>query len=162
MSPAQLLKGYTLRDNLPRYETPQVPERNLIAERKTAKHYDDIKLLRNSNTEFQPNQPVAIQHATTKEWLIKGKIIQEIAPRLYEVQCRNGNIVRRNQRFIRKTYVHLSTPVNKTGAEQPDQESRDEDSDSDETIPYKEPEEELPPQPKRRIKKKIPLDYDDL
>ena len=79
------------------------------------------------------------------------------------MQCRNGNIIRRHQRLIRKIYVHLSTPVNKTGAEQPDQESRDEDSDSDETIPYKEdsdsdetipyeePEEELPPRHKRRI-----------
>ena len=65
MSPAQ--QGYTLRDNLPRYETPQVPERNVIEERKTAKHYHDIKLLRNSNTAFQAKQHVDIQHATTKE-----------------------------------------------------------------------------------------------
>ena len=189
-SPAQLLKGYTLRDNLPRFQedspTPSWPSRFPAKERAQSKAYHDKKhaTTRGSREEFQPGQAVAIQHETTKEWSIHGTITQQVAPRSYEVQLPNGRKLRRNQRFMRKRYINFTA----TGSDLAslavmsperavEERERVEDSDSDDadTVPYNQSDSDSTEQSSeeeaaencrtrsgRRIKRKIPTDYDDL
>ena len=90
MSPAQLLKGYTLRDNLLRYETPQVPGCNCRKKNSKALSWHQAQcetVILHSNL----TNPWPYNMSLTKEWSIKGKIIRAL--RSYEVKCRNGNIV---------------------------------------------------------------------
>ena len=186
-SPAQLLKGYTLRDNLPRFqEDSPTPSRFPAKERAQSKAYHDKKhaTTRGSREEFQPGQAVAIQHETTKEWSVHGTIIQQVAPRSYEIQLTNGRKLRRNQRFMRKRYINFTATRSGLASiavmppERAVQErERVEDSDSDDadTIPYNQSDSDPTEQSSeeeaaencrtrsgRMIKRKTPTDYDDL
>ncbi|XP_057294539.1 uncharacterized protein K02A2.6-like [Hydractinia symbiolongicarpus] len=84
-SPAQLLIGFNLSDTLPSVvrHTPNF-FRNMDREKKQMKTYHDQRC---SGTAliFQPGQIVSIQHQDTREWTIKGKILNEVAPRSYTV-----------------------------------------------------------------------------
>ena len=115
-SPAELLMNRTLRDKMPRLptlaNTKKAGSRDLVAERTKQKQQHDRHIhVHNSQQEncnkFLPGQHVAIQHHVTKEWSIRGQIIQEVAPRSYEIQVNNKGVLRRNQRHIRK--VHSTT-----------------------------------------------------
>ena len=110
-SPAQLLKGYILRDNLPRLQEDHPPlTRSPARERTQAKTYYDKKhaTTRQPREDFQPGQAVAIQHEATKEWSLYGKVIQQISPRSYEIQLQCGRKIRRNQRFMCKRHINFT------------------------------------------------------
>jgi len=192
-SPAQLMMGRQLRDNLPSMPHPstQTPNRrDIVTERmKQKEHYDHSKA-RRCPTQFTKGQQVRIQHHVTKEWSIEGTIIQEVAPRSYNVQTSEGRILRRNTKDIRKIYSLTSSlepnrdiyqidnapgendteTINKDS----DSETLTADSDSD-TIPYRGDDSDsntTPVQEKnskarytrsgRRIQHRHPLDYCDL
>ena len=185
-SPAELLMNRRLNDNLPRLPTStntiQSPTRNLMAERTTQKRYHDknvsTKLIRET---FRPNQRVALQDPSTKEWTLRGQIIEEVAPRSYEVMLANGTVLRRNRCHIRKLHSTRSNndssptqvpqePIVPTGYELVE-ESQHEESDSDsDTIPYanssaeeaSDDELSIPRRSRRAVKIHRPLDYQDL
>ena len=189
-SPAQLLKGYTLRDNLPRFQedspTPSWPSRFPAKERAQSKAYHDKKhaTTRGSREEFQPGQAVAIQHETTKEWSIHGTITQQVAPRSYEVQLPNGRKLRQNQRFMRKRYINFTATgsdlaslavMSPERAVEERERAEDSDSEDADTVPYNQSDSDSTEQSSeeeaaencrtrsgRRIKRKTPTDYDDL
>ena len=111
--PSQLLKGYTLRDNLPRFQGDSpTPSLFFASERAQSKAYHDKKhaTTRGSREEFQPGQAVAIQHETTKEWSVHGTIIQQVAPRSYEIQ--------------------LTIPYNQSDSDSTEQSSEEEDAEN--------------------------------
>ena len=112
-SPAQMLFGRQIRDNLPtlsiKFNTNEKVKRDLQGERKTAKEYYDRKVPRKQKLElFRKNQRVVVQNEKTKEWDIRGSIMKEIAPRSYMVKMDKGGEVRRNRKFIRKLYYITS------------------------------------------------------
>ena len=175
-SPAELSKGYPLRDNLPRYHNTKVDNtgRNLQKERKSAKQYHDNKFVKRiPSTHFTSGQTVAIQHATTKEWTLRGKILKEVAPRSFDVKLSDGRVLRRNQRFLRKLHIHLTSvdvPTTIPMDELSDDDStiafEESDGDSDETVPYVNSSDESDNICRSRydrvVKRKHPIDYDEL
>ena len=149
-SPAQLLMGRTLQDNLPNFQditTPPPPiTRDLQRERAKQKIYhDDIHRTVNcpAESEFHQGQRVRIQHHTTKEWTIDGIVRQKVAPRSYLVDIQNGSTLRRNTKDIRKVFsltsfqsVQNEVVNNALEFEGQDSDSETETSDGSETIPY--------------------------
>ena len=145
-SPAELLMGRKLQDNLPSYriqpkETDNIT-RNLKKERQVQKQYFDKTHHTTKPGIFRKGQIVAIQNHRTKEWTLKGTITAEIAPRSYQIKLNNGNITRRNTKNIKKVHAltvegpnPMMTPIAFT--EQGNNELSDSDEDSD-TIPYDE------------------------
>ena len=132
--------------NLPVADDTIQPKRNLMAERQTQKQQHDKKIYKHTAEGFRPRQRVALQDPHTKEWTIRGQIIEEVAPRSYRVQTASGIILRRNRRHIRKLFSTTSTTPNIQTAEsaEPYEQLEDSDlvdnelqndSDSD-TIPY--------------------------
>ena len=113
--PAELLKGCPLQDNLPRYHNITVDNntgKNLQKELDSAIQYHDHKFVKKiPPTHFRSGQTVAIQHTTTKEWSLHGKILQEVAPRSFNVKLLNGRVLRINQRFLRKLHIQLTSVV---------------------------------------------------
>ena len=110
-SPAQLLKGHCLRDNLPRISEGKqtAPYRHIVEERQLAKKHHDKKFVPKPLTvTFKPGQSVAIQDTTTKEWSHRGTVVKEVAPRSFDIKFSNGHILRRNQRFLRKLHLNLT------------------------------------------------------
>ena len=63
-SPAELLMGRKLRDNMPSINEEKLSDRDLVTERLRQKEYHDRKkaLERKIPNDFQINQRVAIQH----------------------------------------------------------------------------------------------------
>ena len=184
-SPAELLMNRRLNDNLPRLptsnDTIQPPKRNLVAERKVQKHYHDKNISSRTISEgFRPKQRVALQDPSTKEWTLRGQIVEEVAPRSYTVQLTNGTVLRQNRCHIRKLYSTTSNTNNfLPPLEEPQEliptddelteESQYDESDSD-TIPYDHSSEEeaeedepcIPRRSNRTVKIHRPLDYQDL
>lgn len=143
-SPAQLLLGFNLSDTLPSVvrHTPNF-FRNMDREKKQMKSYHDQKYSGTASI-FQPGQIVSIQHQDTREWTIKGKILNEVAPRSYTVRLRNGNIIRRNQIALRRVYgVSLFSPGEGVYSSKPApcETLPVNANDSEDTIPYNECEE---------------------
>ena len=137
-SPAELLMGRQLNDNMPRLpaqmNSNESGTRPIMAERYKQKEYHDQKVSANRD-DFQRGQRVAIQDHVTKEWSIKGRIVQEVAPRSYTIQVsEGGNVLRRNRSQIRK--LHSTTSTSRYTA-RPEEDSDEYASDSD-TIPYDE------------------------
>ena len=103
-SPAQLLFGHSIRDNLPTLPHTLVgtaPRRDLTKERLRAKDYHDRKgPTKQQTATFHQNQTVAVQDDQTKEWSLREKIVREVAPRSYQVYLENGKILRGNRTFI--------------------------------------------------------------
>ena len=64
-----------------------------------------------------------MQHAPTKEWTSSGKILKK-----FDVKISDGRVLKRNQQFLRKLYIHL------TSVEVPTTIPIDELSDNDDTI----------------------------
>nr|XP_047138956.1 uncharacterized protein K02A2.6-like [Hydra vulgaris] len=94
LSPAELLHGRQLRDNLPRFQSQNKEQskysREIVKERVQSKKYYDTNI--------------------TCEWSLRGKIMKCVAPRSYEVKLNhNGHILRRNQIQLRKVYA-ISAP----------------------------------------------------
>jgi hypothetical protein len=138
-SPAELLLGRQLNDNMPRLpaqmNSKEPEKRDMMAERYKQKTYHDQKVSADL-TNFQPGQRVAIQDHVTKEWSIKGRIVKEVAPRSYSIQVSDGgNVLRRNRSQIRK----LHSTTSSTHTTHDEERSYDYTSDSD-TIPYDEEE----------------------
>merc|ERR1712131_344584 len=109
-SPSELLMNRQLNDNLPRIpslmNTNQPKTRNLLAERKVQKHHHDRKIFNKATTEtFKPGQRVAIQDPVSKQWSIKGQIVEEVAPRSFTIRTSGTQqLLRRNRRHIRKPH----------------------------------------------------------
>ena len=155
-----------LNDNLPRLptavDTNKPKQRDLMAEREKHKFYHDRKLPAKQPTgsKFRPGQRVALQHHQTKERSIRGQIIEEVAPRSFNVRTSNNTTLRRNQQQIRKLHsttsstipTHVETPLHEHLAMHdetdtpPNTPFSDYDSDSDNnstsTVPYDADEEE--------------------
>ena len=193
-SPAELMMGRILRDNLPRLQPTTSPKQRPVSqERIDAKRFHDRKIqTRATPNGFSRNQRVAIQDEFTREWTRKGSIIDIVAPRSYTIKMDNGNILRRNQRHIRKVHAIVIHQTQRMEEGQEDAQpmetdtdtdaesdttviAENNDTDSDSTIPY-EMESDLDsdittpyrdPEPGRTksgrvIKKKFPIDYNDL
>ena len=163
-SPSELLMNRQLNDNLPRLpttvDTNKPKYRDLMAEREKQKYYHDRKLpvKQPTSAKFRPGQRVALQHHQTKEWSIRGQIIEEVAPRSFNVRTSNNSTLRRNQQQIRKLHsttsstipTHVETPLHEHLAMHDETDTpppfNDYDSDSDNnstsTVPYDADEEE--------------------
>ena len=201
-SPAELLTGHKLRDNLPRVlDIQNQPDRDLVQERERAKIHHDRRTVVSST--FREGQLIAIQDHITKEWTGRGKILREVAPRSFEIQTTNGRILRRNQQALRRLFaLSVSTPTRENPPfllDTPLGEVNDTESNysetSEATIPYGEVENagvnqnfkswystegeqtdvdsddsrtgslgdsEMVSRFGRTLKKKVPLDYNDL
>ena len=110
-SPAQLLFGRQLRDNLPtvtkNLERRQFTQRDVIRDRYEAKKYYDRhvpKAVKVKEEEFKSNQRVVVQDERTKEWTVYGTVLKEVAPRSYIIKLDTGRELRRNRRFLRKVF----------------------------------------------------------
>jgi len=140
--------------------------------------------------EFRQGQKVAVQHHATKEWSIKGAITHKFAPRSYEIQLNNNTFIRRNTKNIRKVKEEqlpqnldvnydsdVTTAYNEDDSDSDDTINNDDSSDSDNTIPYKDDiksdkidetiygnkeTNEYTTITGRKVKRKMPTDYDDL
>ena len=190
-SPAELLMGRQLNDNLPRLpaqmDTNEPGRRDMVAERTKQKIYHDRKLNKTPKLEeFHKGQWVAIQDPDTKLWTQRGRIVEEIAPRSYNVQIPGRGILRRNRRHLRKVQSTTSSYQPRDDLDDNELSSSTEESenhenyfsettltDSDATQPYdEESEDELfeleqmenttHSRSGRSIKRKQPLDYDDI
>ena len=120
-SPAQLLFGHSIRDNLPilPHKLVATAQRDLTKERLRAKDYDDRKgPTKQQTATFHQNQTVAVQDDQTKEWSLRGKIVREVAPRSYQVSLENGKLLRRNRTFIRRLHP-VSIPRENTQNQEP-------------------------------------------
>ena len=114
-SPAELLMNRQLNDNLPRLPAklnaskPKI--RDLVEERKQQKAIHDSKVQKRDTTifKFKPGQHVALQDPATKLWTGRGTIIEEVAPRSFEIRVSGGGTLRRNQCHIRKLHSTTST-----------------------------------------------------
>ena len=118
LSPAQLLMGRQLTDNLPKIHKPrsEMPQRNLHKQRLSAKFHHDTKLQITKSELFITGNKVAIQDTKTKEWSTRGTAIDQVAPRSYTVNV-NGKVLRRNQsqmtKFMQSSHQHLVTYLEK-------------------------------------------------
>ena len=107
-SPAQLLFGRQLKDNLPSLPSNlanrEIVKRDVVLERQKSKDYYDRHVPHSPRgvKEFKEKQRVVIQHDKTKEWTMYGTIEKEVAPRSYLINMDNGGKLRRNRRFVRK------------------------------------------------------------
>ena len=138
---------------------------------------------------FRPGQIVAIQNHVTSEWSRRGRIVSYQHPRSYVLKMIDSQqIVSRNQRFLRWVYsLAVSgffgdsnagriwgnrTDINPTvGTDsasdakipfnEDDRHSDENDTDSD-TIPFTGEETEQYSRFGRLIKRKIPIDYEDI
>ena len=107
-SPAELLLGRKLRDNLPEINCQDVggeaQVRKVAEERQNQKEYHDRKIAssrtRKNVISFMPTDLVAVQHPETKTWSVRGKIISRIDERSYKTK--EGTLLRRNIKHIRK------------------------------------------------------------
>ena len=188
LSPAQLLMNRQLNDNLPRIPstttTNKSPCRNLMAERRNQKHHHDKNISKTTRETFRPGQRVALQNPKTKEWTVRGRIIEEVAPRSYNVQVSDKSILRRNRIHIRKLHSTTSTREEDNTDSYPDITNEPPvhyDSDSDtSTIPYDDndatvafdtehdaqemqhPEQQTTARSRRIRKAHRPVDYDEL
>ena len=183
-SPAQILLGHPIQDELPSlacYKEKLVYKRDLQLERSMAKQQYDRHVSTKPLQTFAANQQVAIQDDRTKEWTIRGKIVEEISPRSYTIALPNGRTIRRNQRVIRKVY-HVSVNSSRGSADNTFvlEEGGDEycdNEDPDETLRYELDDslwsthdstnlvanEKVPlSRYGRSQKKKTPTDYEDL
>ena len=79
-----MLMGRKLQEILPTHYTQQTKPayRDLPTERQKQKQK---KCSTSTPESFKTNQQVAIQHYATKEWSLKGTIIEKVAPRSYTV-----------------------------------------------------------------------------
>ena len=187
-SPAELLMNRQLNDNLPRLPanltTNKPKRRDLMAEREVQKHHHDKKLptTKPPTSKFLPGQRVAVQHHQSKEWSIRGQIVEKVGPRSYTVRTAHDTLLRRNQIQIRK--LHSTTSWNDTTTTQQqlfhdlddsthNTSSSDYDSDDSEisTLPYDEDDEtymldhdqqQQTSSRGRVIQLKHPTDYEDL
>ena len=153
-----------------------------MAERRKQKQQHDKKIINKYKPEeFRPKQRVALQDPSTKEWTVRGQIIEEVAPRSYNIKLTNGRILRRNRHHIRKLYSTTSnTDTAPPTLVEPDEQLTDDESihdsqyssDSD-TIPYEHSDAEVEEtvnnnnQPRitrsgRIVHDHRPLDYQDL
>ena len=82
-----------------------------MAERKTQKQQHDRKINCRSDPEsFRPGQRVALQDPVSKEWSVRGQIIEEVAPRSFAVRVPGGHKpLRRNRQQLRKLHSTTST-----------------------------------------------------
>ena len=109
-SPAELLLGRKLRDNLPEINCQDVSVeaqvRKVAKERQNQKEYHDRKIASSRTLKnvisFMPNDLVAVQHPETKTWSVRGKIISRIDERSYNIKTKEGTLLRRNIKHIRK------------------------------------------------------------
>ena len=162
-SPAELLMGRKLRDNIPSIETDRRGiTRDLVREREEQKRYFDQKSASKRNvtasSQFRINQRVVVQNPQNRTWTLKGRIIEDAGHRSYKIKMENGNILRRNSRFIRKVYMlnpDVVTSLPDVGAGVSDQHEGDDRSN-------------VPMDGTRRsrygrvLKPKKPTDYNDL
>ena len=96
-SPAQLIFNHPLQDSLPRIEQQKQGHRPVVTERNAIKEWhDNRKPITTSTAVYHPNQLVAVQDDTTREWTRKGRIVREVEPRSYEIRLDNGRLLRRN------------------------------------------------------------------
>ena len=110
-SPAQLLMGKRLRDNL-LWMPPSnsvTPKLDLTKERYVQERHFNNSTAKTSSSKFKERQHVCIKHHITKQWSIHGTVLHEVAPRSYEIQITDGTNLRRNTKDIRKVYSLTSS-----------------------------------------------------
>ena len=114
-SPAELLIGRGLRDNMPSINEERLNDRDLVRERLKQKEYHDRKKAseRKISNDFQINQRVAIQNHQDKTWSIKGRILEKVADRSYIIKTDQGSTIRRNTKFIRRVHPVISSTMPK-------------------------------------------------
>ena len=121
-SPAQLIFNKTLEDNLPRLHNQNISQnyyRDLGKERAQQKATYDKKIPENPLlSTFKKNQRVAIQHHNSKEWSIRGTIVNQVAPRSYRIHLDDGSFLRRNSKDIRRVYNLIAEPSNHNPTQQ--------------------------------------------
>ena len=146
-SPAEVIYGHTLRDNLPmlpnKFSTSSKNNAHhttkLIKNRTIQKQYYDRNTITptKSLVRFSPGQRIAVQHNITREWSLRGKIVRYIEPRSYEIKMENGHITRRNQNNLRQLYaISAFCADRKEVSGLWPAYANDSVTDSEETIPY--------------------------
>ena len=110
-SPAQLMMGRRLRDNVPNIEDAESQRktketfRNLVEERTTQKLLFDRKKASCKTSEpFRVGQKVAVQDHTSGNWTKRGIIEKEVAPRSFQIKLNTGITIKRNTKHIRQLY----------------------------------------------------------
>ena len=118
-SPAELLMGRRLRDNMPSVNEERLSDRDLVTERLKQKEHHDRKKAsqRKIPNDFQVNQRVAIQHHQDKTWSIKGRILEQVADRSFIIKTDHGSIIRRNTKFIRRVHPIISSTMPENNSE---------------------------------------------
>lgn len=113
LSPAEILFGRKLRDNLPVSRSLLKPNlrfgvenRQRQAFAKSAKYSPKSQL-----PLLQPGTRVFIQNPTTRKWSTEGSIVSfGKNDREYLVKMENNKIMRRNRRFLREQFVAVESP----------------------------------------------------
>ena len=162
-SPAELLMGRKLRDNIPFIEPEtQNITRDLVRERKEQKKYFDQKSASKRNMrstgQFRINQRVAVQDPQNRTWTLKGRVTELAGPRSYKEEMQDGSILRRNSKFIRELYT--LSPYAVTSLPDAGININDQDEGNNHSFVPRERTREL--RYGRVLKPKQPTDYDDL
>ena len=101
MSPAELLMGRRLRTTLP-YTAKQ--KKNIMRQKQQSlqnrqkANYDKVS---KSLVSLSPHDTVRLQES--KYWNKKATVLEEVAPRSYNVRTEDGQVLRRNRRSLLKT-----------------------------------------------------------
>lgn len=125
LSPAEILFGRKLRDTLPIHPNAYRKAQNRIAANtennsdvSAAPSYPAQAQRYNTRAKRLPaltvNSHVVVQHYRTKEWSLRGKIVEVLPHRAYKIKLSNRQVITRNRRFIRKVtapIAHPSTPT---------------------------------------------------
>ena len=161
-SPAELLMGRRLRDNMPSINEERLSDRDLVRERLKQKEYHDRKKAseRKIPNDFQINQRVAVQHHQDKTWSIKGRILEQVADRSFIIKTDHGSIIRRDTKFIRRVHSIISSTIPENNKEKNhhilDDENQLQDNQTGMTENMKRS------RYGRVLKPKKPIDYEEL
>lgn len=119
-SPAELLFNRQLKTRMPQLlENECALDKGLVEKRQK----DKLKQKRNYDrgskelSKLEPNDRVKLHNG--KHWGLEARVLQNVAPRSYEVQTQEGTTYRRNRRHLLKVPVTEETNVNLDKANTP-------------------------------------------
>ena len=128
-SPAEQLSGRKLRNNLPPVINPSsinggVEVRKLADKRQGQKEYFDKKIAcsrtHKKSTIFTQNERVIMQNSETRTWYRRGRIVNRVDERSYDITADYGTLFRRNikciKRFIPINNWKVNTDITSTNA----------------------------------------------
>ncbi|KAK3107076.1 hypothetical protein FSP39_006459 [Pinctada imbricata] len=114
-SPAELLNnGRKLRSNLPMIDKHFVSSKThvktkLLQKQKQKQNFDKRVI---DLPPLEKGESVRLRDEKDTHWARKGVIIQQVAPRSYEIETESGTRFRRNRKDILKTSEPISVPEN--------------------------------------------------